>query len=406
VKILFLCHRLPFPPSRGGRIRPFNMLKHLSRDHEVALATLRRVDDAAQAVEALQAVTARRIIVPVGERASWTRTAACLPTAIPSSFAYFHSSRLAAAIRAEQTRPCDLVLVHSAAMGRYVGATRAATMLDFGDMDSQKWFAYAGRTPLPVSLGYRLEGAKVRRAEVRLARRFDLATCTTRAELETLRGYGAARQTGWFPNGVDAEYFRPVTEPYDPDAICFLGRMDYYPNQDAVRWFCEDVFPQLRAQRPRLTLSIIGANPPRAVLRLGERPGIRVTGTVPDVRPHARRAACSIAPLHIARGTQNKILESLAMGVPVVASPLAAAGTDTVPGEHLLTAREPREFIAAILRLSGDPHERRRLAHAGRQRVLSHHDWGASMRRLDGLLEECLVAASAAPRLSAGSVTG
>ena len=390
MKILFLCHRLPFPPNRGGRIRAFYMLEHLSRDHQVTVAALLRSHDDAAAVARVRASGTRHILVPVSQIASWLRSVSRVPTTTPSSFAYFYSPRLARLVRHALTDAFDLVVVHSSSMAPYVTEARAATLLDFSDMDSQKWLAYGRRKPIPAALGYLLEGWKVRRAEMHLARRFDLCTCTTRAELETLQRYGAARHAGWFPNGVDGEYFRPSAEPYDPDTICFLGQMDYYPNEEAVVWFCDEVLAQLRARRPALVLSIVGANPSRAVRRLAQRPGVRVTGFVPDVRPHVRRAALSVAPLHIARGTQNKVLESLAMGVPVVATPLAAAGTETLAGEHLLTARDARDFSAAVMRLLDDPQERQRLARAGRQRVLTHHDWSAAMHRLDALIDECL----------------
>ena len=395
MKILFLCHRLPFPPNRGGRIRAFHILKHLSRDHQVTLASVRRSDDDAGAIEQLRAFSSRQIVAPVSELGSWLSAVVRAPTPMPASFAYFHSPALGRSVRRALADSYDVVFVHSAAMAACVAQVRATTVLDFGDMDSQKWHAYSRRKSIPVALLYRLEKWKVQRAEVELARRFDLCTCTTRAELDTLESYGAARHTGWFPNGVDADYFRPSAAPYDADTICFLGRMDYYPNQDAMAWFCDRVLPEIRRQRPGVTLWIIGASPSRAVLRLAERPGVRVTGSVADVRPYSGRAALSVVPLNVARGVQNKILESLAMGVPVVASALAARGTETVPGEHLLTASEPREFVAAIVRLLSDRQERQRLSRAGRARVLTHHDWGVSMRRLDGLLAATL--ASRAP---------
>jgi len=390
VKILFLCHRFPYPPNRGGRIRAFNILRQLGRAHEITLATLLRADTDDADVAALDRFTARRVLLRTNEASSWLRMLANVPTATPSSFAYFHSRRFARAIARELSRPYDVVIVHSSSMAPYVAEARAAKVLDFADMDSQKWLAYSRNKPQPVALGYRLEARKLQRVEAQLARRFDLCTCTTRAEIDTLRGYGTAHRTESFVNGVDAEYFRPSPAPYDPNAICFLGHMDYYPNQDAVQWFCDRVFGELRARRPGVTLSIVGAAPSRAVRRLAERPGIRVTGSVPDVRPHAQRAALSVAPLRIARGTQNKILESLAMGVPVVASALAARGTQAVPGEHLLTATTPAEFVAAITRVLDDPHERQRLSLAGRARMLSHHDWAASIRQLDDWIHECV----------------
>jgi glycosyltransferase involved in cell wall biosynthesis len=161
--------------------------------------------------------------------------------------------------------------------------------------------------------------------------------------------------------------------------------MDYYPNAQAVVQFCAETLPLLRARRPGLRFFIVGADPSRAVRRLARLPGVVVTGAVPDVRPFVQRAVATVVPLRIARGTQNKILESLAMGVPVVASPLAAAGVNAGPGEHLLTAERPEDYCAAILRLIDDPPLRERYARAGRERMLTHHDWRAS---LDGLRDQ------------------
>ncbi|MEO8922439.1 MAG: TIGR03087 family PEP-CTERM/XrtA system glycosyltransferase, partial [Caldimonas sp.] len=263
-------------------------------------------------------------------------------------------------------------------------------ILDFGDMDSQKWLEYANYKPSPLSWGYRFEGAKMMMAEARLARRFDLCTATTRAEWQTLEGYATGAATDWFPNGVDSEFFCPVAEPYDTDTLSFVGRMDYYPNQECMRRFCDEVWPMLRSRRPALKLMIVGADPATAIRKLGERPGVTVTGSVVDVRPLVRRSVVMVAPLAIARGTQNKILEAMALGVPVITSRIAAGGVDAEPGEHLLTADTASEQVEAILRLIDSPDERRRLALAGRQRVLSHHAWSQSMRRLDGIVERCV----------------
>jgi len=166
--------------------------------------------------------------------------------------------------------------------------------------------------------------------------------------------------------------------------------MDYYPNQECMFRFCRDVLPALRARDPQVTLTIVGADPSPAVRRLGEQPGVTVTGSVPDVRPYVRRAAAMVAPLNIARGTQNKILESMALGVPVVASRIAAGGVDAVPGEHLLVAQTTQEYVDAIAGVLEHPERRSALAAAGRARVRSHHDWAASMRRMDDIIARCL----------------
>ncbi len=315
-----------------------------------------------------------------------------LPTATPSSMGFFYSPDLARAIRRRLAgERYDLVFVHCSSVAQYVEDVRGIPkILDFGDMDSQKWLEYARYKPFPLSLGYRLEGSKMERAEKRLARRFDMCTATTRAEWETLEGYGTGVATDWFPNGVDSAYFAPTDEAFDGDTIAFVGRMDYFPNQECMFDFCAKTLPLLRERRPAVKLLIVGADPSPAVRRLGELPGVTVTGSVPDVRPFLRKSALMVAPLNIARGTQNKILEAMALGVPVVTSRIAAGGVDAADGEHFLVADTPAEHAAAILRVLDDPGERRRLAEAGRARMLSHHAWDRSMQRLDGIIERCL----------------
>jgi sugar transferase (PEP-CTERM/EpsH1 system associated) len=327
-----------------------------------------------------------------------------LPGTEPSSMGYFYSPELARHVAEELGRfPFDLIFVHCSSVAPYVeDVVGVPKILDFGDMDSQKWLAYATVRPFPVSLGYHLEASKLERAERRLAAKFDTCTCTTAEEMRTLEAYGAARRLGWFPNGVDAEYFRPEPQPYERERISFVGRMDYFPNQQCMLEFCRETLPLIRARRPRATLSIIGASPSRAVRRLGSLPGVTVTGSVADVRPFVRASAVNIAPLRIARGTQNKILEAMAMGVPVVASSLAARGVDAVPGRDLQTASTPREFADAVVRLLEDPAERRRFAEAARERMLSHHSWENSMKEMDRIVDDCLVSRSASRGTASG----
>jgi len=257
-------------------------------------------------------------------------------------------------------------------------------------MDSQKWLEYARYKPFPLSLGYSWEGHRLSAYERHLARQYDLCTATTGAEWETLESYGTGVASDWFPNGVDSDYFSPTDGSYDADTIAFVGRMDYYPNQQGMFQFCRDTLPLLRQRRPGLKLLIVGADPSEEVRRLGEIEGVTVTGSVPDVRSFVRSAALTVAPLTIARGTQNKVLESMAMGVPVVASPTAAGGVDAVAGEHFLVAETPQQQCEAIASLLEDPARRARLAEAGRARVLSNHAWPQSMQRLDRIIDRCL----------------
>jgi len=226
--------------------------------------------------------------------------------------------------------------------------------------------------------------------EQRLARRFDLCTATTRAEWETLESYGTGVATDWFPNGVDAQYFCPTEDPYDAETVSFIGRMDYYPNQECMFDFCRHTLPRLKARRPGVKLLIVGADPSPAVKRLADIPGVTVTGSVPDVRPFVRGSAVMVAPLNIARGTQNKILEAMAMGVPVVTSRVAAGGVDALDHDHFLVGASPQDYAQAILRVMDDRDERHRLSVAGRERMLSHHAWDKSMQRLDRIIDRCI----------------
>lgn len=387
-RLLFVCHRFPYPPKRGGKIRPFNILRHLQQRADVTVASLVRSPEEAAEAQGIAGHCSEFLLARIGPAAALGRMLWRLPTATPSSLGNFYSPELARLIRqrARET-PFDLAFVHCSSAAQYVlPLTGLPKVLDFGDMDSEKWSDYAKWRRFPLSAGYWLEGRKLRREEARLAAAVELATCTTRAELASLEALGTARATGWFPNGVDAEFFSPADD-YDPDTICFAGRMDYFPNQQAVHWLVGEILPRIRRRRPGARLLVVGAEPPAAIRRYASDPGVEVTGTVPDVRPYVRSAALSLAPLRIARGTQNKILESAAMAVPVVTTRCAAGGVDMQPGEHILVADDADGLAAAALELLADPDRRAELAAAARARVLSHHAWTASMRRLDALLD-------------------
>ena len=328
MNVLYLCHRFPYPPKRGGKIRPFNMIRHLNAlGHRVSVASLARTPAELEEGSELAKHCHEFVATTVSAPAAGLRMIARLPTPAPSSFGYFYSAELKRKVdQLLATRSFDLIFVHCSSVAPYVARVDGIPkILDFGDMDSQKWLMYARFRRWPLSMGYWLEGVKLERRERQLARQFDLCTCTTRAELEIFEQYATGVRTGWFPNGVDAEFFAPDAQTYDPGRIGFVGRMDYYPNQQAMLHFCRAVLPLIQRQRPQVRLDIIGADPSNEIWSLADLPGVRVTGSVPDVRPYVRACAFTVAPLTIARGTQNKILESMAMGVPVISS-LAAAG--------------------------------------------------------------------------------
>jgi sugar transferase (PEP-CTERM/EpsH1 system associated) len=392
MKILYICHRFPFPPNRGGKIRPFQMIKHLSQLHEVHVCSLAHSLTEAEAGQGLREHCAHTECAVVSEPVQTLRMIARLPTAKPSSMGYFYSRDLRKRIRAlHQRSRYDLVFVHCSSMAQYAFEIRdTAKVLDFGDMDSQKWLEYSNYKPFPLSAGYWWEGKKLEIEERRLAYQFDVCTATTQAELATLNELAPGITSDWFPNGVDHQFFSPNGNDYDANVISFIGRMDYYPNQECMLRFCKEVLPLIQKQRPSAQLFIVGADPIPAIRKLAELPNVIVTGSVPDVRPFVRRSAVMVAPLAIARGTQNKILEAMAMGIPVVTSSVAADGVDVIPNEHLLVADDAPTCAQAVLKIMKDRNERQRLSDAGRMRVKSHHHWPNSMRRMEAILERAM----------------
>lgn len=393
MRVLFLSHRFPYPPTFGSRVRAFNTIIRLTRQgHEVTvIAPARSSTEAREAAGIAEHCHAYQAL-EVGRYAQLVKAAITLPTPIAASEAYFHSTQMQREVaRLLAARSVDAVVAHCSSIGHVAAqADGLPKLLDFCDVDSRKWLDYAAFKPWPLALAYRWESLRLARAERRLAARYGRVTVATRGELQALKEVGVTANADWFANGVDTTFFAPAAGAYDSKCITFVGRMDYFPNEQCMVDFCADVWPRLQARGPRLRLQIVGAAPTAAVRRLGELPGVTVTGSVPDVRPYVQGSALTIAPLKIARGTQNKILESMAMGVPVICSPIAAAGVDAEPGEHLRVARSADEWIDQVLAVCGDARLRNRLAEAGRARVQSHHTWGQVMGRFDRIFGECL----------------
>jgi sugar transferase (PEP-CTERM/EpsH1 system associated) len=411
MRVLFLCHRLPFPPKRGGKIRPFNMIRHLSRRHEVTVATVARSRAELAEGQGLRQHCAALHVGRIGPVAAWSRFARFGPTGYPSTFGYFYSPELDRTVQGLlRAVPFDAVLVHCSSMGPYVAEHRGCRkVMDFGDADSEKWYEYGRRVPPPLSLGFRLEAAKVRRWERRLGERFDACSVISPREREVLSAY-VPRAIEVIPNGVDLEYFAPAADapaPH-PRRLVFTGNMSYPPNVDAVRTFVRDVLPRVRARVPDVELQIVGMDPSPAVRRLADGARVVVTGRVDDVRPYLAGATAAIAPLRVARGLQNKVLEAMAMRVPVVASREAFAGIAAQAGRDLLVAESAASFADGILSLLADGERRDRIAAAGRACVERNHCWDRLLARLEELVagEGAQSARPPAPAPAAAAIRG
>jgi sugar transferase (PEP-CTERM/EpsH1 system associated) len=389
MKILFACHRFPFPPNRGGKIRPFNMIRHLSRAHEVFVASLahtrQELDDGAGLKEYCAAIYAE--VVP--EKLRWFQAVKALAGSTPSSVAYFSSERLRDTVKQAARRiTFDAVVVHCAFAAQYgLEIPAKFRLIDFGDLDSGKWLDYAKWRSFPLSGGYYLEGKKLRAYEKKITGIFDFCTLTTQGELEAFGKLNVLRPQAVIPNGVDGSYFRPSdeTSPENP-VIVLVGRMDYFPNIDGAQYFARNIFPIVRRHVPDVQLQLVGSNPTRGVRNLASIPGVTVTGHVADVRPYLAKATVSVAPLRLARGTQNKILESMAMGIPVVATAQAAKGVQASPGQHLLVADRPEPFADHVVNVIKEMPLRKALSEAGRRQVHQVHSWDRAMSILDDIL--------------------
>lgn len=367
MKILYVTHRYPYPPTTGARVRAFACIRHLARAHEVTLVAPHTAQDDLASRE-LANLCAEIVTAPVSRlRASFQMAGALLAGGTLSE-AYFHSPKIEERLRTQfKGRRFDVAIAHSSSVGHLLFAVAATRrIMDFVDVDSKKWAIYADWKPFPVSWFYRREARRLAAVECALAQRCDVSVVTTPTELDDLKEMAPEANATVISNGVDIGYFRSSEGPYQTEKICFLGRMDYFPNEDAVRWFALEVLPLIRAHRPGTRFSIVGANPGPKVRALERTSGVEVTGRVPDVRQHVGASALSVAPLRVARGVQNKILESAAMGVPVVCTSAAARGLPPSVGHHVTIADTAGAMAEACLRILGDRSEQRRLGEASR----------------------------------------
>ncbi len=393
-ELLFLCHRIPYPPDKGDKIRAFHILEHLARSFRIHLGCLADNPGDLDFLPALSARTANLACFPLDRRAARWRSLASIRPGRPLSLGYFHDARLAAWV-AETVfrRPIAQLFVFSSAMAPYVmGMPSLPRILDMVDVDSDKFAAYAGQARLPMRLLWSREASTLLDFEQRAVRHFDRTLFVSPAEEARFLALApeCAGRTGWVENGVDLDYFSPRHAFASPmadegPAIVFTGTMDYKPNIDAVVWFADTVLPLLAGRRPQPAFYIVGADPAAAVRELGQRPGICVTGRVADTRPFLAHAAVAVAPLRIGRGIQNKVLEAMAMGRPVVASPAAVEGIRAQPGRDLLVAGEPAETARLVGQVLDGVHPG--LGAAARRAVVRQHDWDATLARLDRILE-------------------
>jgi sugar transferase (PEP-CTERM/EpsH1 system associated) len=387
--ILYLVHRVPYPPNRGDRIRSYHLLRHLARGANVYLATL--ADEPLEpGTEAALSQLCRRVAIEPVSQQRWLRAAGSVLLGRSATAGLFASPQLRQTVDrwAEETR-FEAVVVFCSSMAGYLeapGLRGVPVLADLVDVDSQKFADYAAKGSGPKAWLYRWEGARLRQVERRLCQRSAAITLVSEAEAELFRHSCPNDKTIAVKNGVDLEFFSPVDQAPQSKRCVFIGALDYPPNIDGIGWFCNEVWPHLRATHPGATLAIVGRQPVPAVRRLDAIPGVEVIGSVPDVRPHVAAASVAVVPLRIARGIQNKVLEALAMAKPVIASPSALEGLEVTAGEHVLSAVSVSDWISSLEMLFRDSRFGAQLGEAGREFVETHHSWQACLSPLDPLL--------------------
>ena len=389
--LLYLVHRMPYPPNKGDKVRSYHLLKHLAARHQVFLGTFIDDPDDAQHLEALRAMCADLQVITLNPRRARLASLGALLGGRALTLDYYDDRRLHHWVRETIAKQgIDAALVFSSSMVQYLKAWPSLpALVDLVDVDSAKWAQYAGEHRWPISWLYRREGERLlayEREVVDKAAKSFLVTDKEVALFEQLAPEHRGRVQA-LSNGVDADYFSPDplrASPYRADEVplVFTGAMDYWPNVDGITWFVREALPALRQRWPSLRLHIVGRNPVASVRALASD-AVSISGTVPDVRPYLQHAAVVVAPLRLARGLQNKVLEAMAMARPVVAAQACVDALSARAGQELLAATHADDYVRLVDALLHDAPGATALALAGRQRVIDDYGWASQLAGLD-----------------------
>ena len=390
VRVLFLTHRLPYPPDRGDRIRSFNILKFLSSRAEVDVVSL--AHDKAEAAHAdhLRGIAATVAVAAVSRTYTFPMAALALCSGGPLTHALLNSRQIAGVLaRVRHERQPDVVLAFCSGMAQFAVLPVLADVplvLDMVDVDSKKWALMGAADRSPKGWVYRREGTRLGQFEQEITRRARTTTVVNERERAVLQSLAPGADVRVLANGLDAEFFRPSGAPTEDDRVVFCGVLSYEPNAAGVLWLLREVWPRVRASRPDAQLTLVGSAPRRELLAAAQAdPSVTVTGRVPDVRPYLWSAALAVAPLHIARGVQTKVLEAVASGLPSVVTTPVFEGLPTEIRKACLAADGRDDFAARILEMlaAGAAARRARASAAS----LGDLDWKVTLAPLVPILE-------------------
>ena len=397
--LLYIAHRIPYPPNKGDKIRTFNEIRFLSRHFKIDLVAL--VDDPEdfQYRDSLKRFCREVHLFRLNRNMALVKGFFSLISGASISQGYFgHSGarkKVAALLSSRRYR--GIVCFSSPCAGllpSWFSLETGRTVMDFCDVDSLKWRQYAATCRGPVKWIYRLEARRLRQYEIQVSKDFDASVFVSRAEADLFRRLTPfCDKVHAVSNGVDHAFFTPVKDRPSagwkngrPMVLMFPGAMDYHANVQGVSWFASRVMPTLarRLEKEGMTVrfDIVGKNPVPEVRALAEKGCVRVTGYVEDIRPYYRAADVVVIPLQVARGIQNKVLEAMAMGRPVVATPQSIEGIGAVENIHFRAAANADAFVEAVLGLARNPETGRQMGEKARTFIEETFSWDGCLAPL------------------------
>jgi sugar transferase (PEP-CTERM/EpsH1 system associated) len=383
MRILCLTSRLPYPPYRGDRLRAFHIIEHLAAQHELSLASFIAHESEREAVATLEQYC-RVSTVSLSPLRSAAAAAGNVWRREPLQALYYRSRAMRRLVdKMIASTPFDAAYVHLFRMAPYVaGHHRLYRVVDLTDVISKEIsLSLPYRSPASRLL-YRLEGPRIARYECQVAQTFEETWLISEADRQHLAATCPGANFRVVPNGVDTAHFRPTGQRPEAHSLIFVGHMGILHNVDAAQHLVGEILPLVRQQLPDCSLHIVGADPVPEVQRLGQIPGVIVTGFVPDLNQALNRAAVFVAPLRFAAGVQNKVLEAMAAGRPVVTTSVINAGLGATPGHHLLVADSSEAMATEVLRLLRDGHLRDQVGQAGRELVRQRYRWQHAVNRM------------------------
>lgn len=398
-RALLLVHRIPYPPDKGDKIRSWRLFQFLAERFDLSLGCF--VDDRQdmQHCEFLRGACEAAHFVPLDPFWAKLKSAKGFLTGEALSLPFYQSTSMHNWVTEQlREKPFDLAFGFSSSMAPYLQdkAIAKIRMMDLVDADSDKWRQYAAEKSFPMRPIYQREAKLLAKTEAAISQWADQTFLITPEEAELVQNLPGATtdKINYWRNGVDTDYFSPHTE-FEGEArssdLIFTGAMDYWANEQAILWFVEKVWPLLREKRPDLKFSIVGARPGPVLQKLNDESSIRVTGRVADIRPWLAQAKIAIAPLRIARGVQNKVLEAMAMGRPVIASDDAASGLEREAKACFQiiendNGKDVGAWVKAIDTMLKDEVGAEALGRKAREFVEEHYSWDAQLGRLSSVL--------------------